>query len=415
MSKKYAIIALTGIAAVLAAAPSSKAAVTAANNYKQGKVYKITPKSKPFKNKYVKAPTYNKKTRTYFTIRSYMEKFQKAKKGTLVLKKGTYKITNTIQVPSNVTIILEKGAKIVKSNQTGTKKMKAATTIFQLIKPSNREKSNVYGGHNGEKNIHFVGKGSNVMDLKYLKANIAIVMGHNKDITVSGITFQNVNTGHFIEMDASLNVTISKCKFKNVKSGSDYVKEAINIDTPDKETNGFNNIWSKHDKTPNENVTISGCQFTNLGRAIGTHKYSASGDTQIYHRNIQILNCKISNMRWDSPIRVMNWKDSAIQNTVIQNVKQPGKSDTRGVLVSGAVNFTMAENIFIGMGRPAQCIAWKNDGPGSAYPITYNDFTEQNLADMATNKGKKLTERYIRISPEYNVFEYAQIITIKKA
>lgn len=67
------------------------------------------------------------------------------------------------------------------------------------------------------------------------------------------------------------------------------------------------------------------------------------------------------------------------------------------------------------MGRPAQCIAWKNDGPGSAYPITYNDFTEQNLADMATNKGKKLTERYIRISPEYNVFEYAQIITIKKA
>lgn len=31
MSKKYAIIALTGIAAVLAAAPSSKAAVTAAN------------------------------------------------------------------------------------------------------------------------------------------------------------------------------------------------------------------------------------------------------------------------------------------------------------------------------------------------------------------------------------------------
>ena len=104
------------------------------------------------------------------------------------------------------------------------------------------------------------------------------------------------------------------------------MKEAINIDTPDKETNGFNNIWSKHDKTPNENVTISGCQFTNLGRAIGTHKYSASGDTQIYHRNIQILNCKISNMRWDSPIRVMNWKDSAIQNTVIQNVKQPGKA-----------------------------------------------------------------------------------------
>ena len=80
MSKKYAIIALTGIAAVLAAAPSSKAAVTAANNYKQGKVYKITPKSKPFKNKYVKAPTYNKKTRTYFTTAPIWRSFRRQKR-----------------------------------------------------------------------------------------------------------------------------------------------------------------------------------------------------------------------------------------------------------------------------------------------------------------------------------------------
>ncbi len=75
----------------------------------------------------------------------------------------------------------------------------------------------------------------------------------------------------------------------------------------------------------------------------------------------------------------------------------------------------MAENTFIGMGRPAQCIAWKNDGPGSAYPITYNDFTEQNLADMATNKGKKTDRAVYPHQSEYNVFEYAQIITIKKA
>ena len=44
MSKKYALIALTGIAAGLAAAPSSNAAVTPVNYYKQGKVYTINPK-----------------------------------------------------------------------------------------------------------------------------------------------------------------------------------------------------------------------------------------------------------------------------------------------------------------------------------------------------------------------------------
>ena len=76
----------------------------------------------------------------YFTIRSYMEKFQKKGKGTLILKKGTYTITNTIHVPSNVTIIFEKGVKIVKGTKTNKKKMPAAITLFQLIRPSNAKK-----------------------------------------------------------------------------------------------------------------------------------------------------------------------------------------------------------------------------------------------------------------------------------
>lgn len=410
---KAAILTVVMFVAMAVYVPEAKAACVPENDYKQGKVYKITPKSKPTKaSKFAKSKLYNKKTKTYFTIRSYMEKFQKAKKGTLVLKKGTYYITNTIQVPSNVTIIFEKGVKLVKSNKTGTKKMKAATAIFHLIKPSNREKKNVYGGHNGERNIHFVGKGNVTVDLKYLKANIGIVMGHNSNVTVSNMKFKNVNTGHFIEMDACSDVSITGCSFSNVKVGSDYVKEAINIDTPDLETKGFNNAWSKHDKTPNENVTIANCSFTNLGRAIGTHKYSANDSQQIYHNNINILNCNIKNMKWDSPIRVMNWSNSSIQNTTFDTVKQSGKSDTRGVLLSGAVNFTLKNNAFIGMARPAQCIAWKNSGDGSNYPITYNDFTEQNLADMATNKGKNLSELFIRICKEYNVFEHAELIDI---
>ena len=61
---------------------------TEAKDYKQGKVYKITAKSKPLKaSKFTKSSLYNKKTRMYFTIRSYMEKFQKKGKGTLILKR----------------------------------------------------------------------------------------------------------------------------------------------------------------------------------------------------------------------------------------------------------------------------------------------------------------------------------------
>ena len=158
---------------------------TEAKDYKQGKVYKITAKSKPLKaSKFTKSSLYNKKTRMYFTIRSYMEKFQKKGKGTLILKKGTYTITNTIHVPSNVTIIFEKGVKIVKGTKTNKKKMPAAITLFQLIRPSNAKKKGVYSAYNGEKNIHFVGKGGVSIDMKYMKYGIAFDVAHNDGVTI---------------------------------------------------------------------------------------------------------------------------------------------------------------------------------------------------------------------------------------
>ncbi|MCR5690822.1 MAG: hypothetical protein K6G62_01190, partial [Eubacterium sp.] len=43
------------VAVGFVAVPQSKAAATAENNYKQGKVYKIGPKSKPYKKKKMKS------------------------------------------------------------------------------------------------------------------------------------------------------------------------------------------------------------------------------------------------------------------------------------------------------------------------------------------------------------------------
>ena len=389
----------------------------AENDYKQGKVYKISPKTKPLKaSNYRKSKLYNKKTKAYFTIRSYMEKFQKAGKGTLVLKKGTYTITNTIGVPSNVTIIFEKGVKLVKGTKTGKKKMPASISIFQLIRQSKMKKKGVYGGHDGEKNIHFVGKGGVTVDMKYMKGAIGIVMGHNQDVTVDRINFKNLNGGHFIEMDASSNISITNCSFKKAKKKSDYVKEAINLDTPDKTTHGFNSAWSKYDKTPNENITIKNCKFSELGRAVGTHKYSASGQKQIYHTNVVVQGNQISNMKYDAPIRVLNWKDSVVENNTITTVKQSGKKNTRGILVNGGVNVSVKNNRITGAGRAIQYTPWKNTGSGSQYPITYNTLTEQNLADITTNVAKKMAtgEYFVRINAKYNVFTNAKKINIKK-
>lgn len=398
-----------GKGATAGAAPSAK------NDYKQGKVYKITPKTEPLAaSKYNKSKLYNSKTKNFFTILSYMNQFEKSGKGTLVLKKGTYTITNVIWVPSNVTIIFEKGVKIVKGTKTGTSQMPAASSIFQLLRPSKSKKSAVYGKHNGEKNIHFVGKGNVTIDLKYDDTTVGIIMGHNVNVTVDNINFVNMNNGHFLEIDGTKNVKVTNCTFKNAKTKSDMVKEAINIDTPDKTTKGFNSPWSKMDKTPNEDLTIENCTFSAMGRAIGTHKYSAKGNTQIYHKRITLRNNKIRNMYWDSPIRIINWKDSVVENNTIDTVTQKDKADTRAILVSGAINISIKNNTLMNTARPIQFLAWKNPGDGSQYPITYNSLTDGNLSDLATNKAVNMStgEYYIRINSEYEVYNNPQIVDV---
>ena len=76
---------------------------------------------------------------------------------------------------------------------------------------------------------------------------------------------------------------------------------------------------------------------------------------------------------------------------------------------------SIKNNLFVDMKKAFQCIAWKNSGAGSKYPITYNKFTKQNLKDMETNVGWRLSsgEYFIRINKKYKVYSNAQKIKIK--
>ena len=90
--------------------------ITEAATYK---TYKISTKTKPVDKKYTKSKNYNSNTKHYYMLKSYLEKLEKNGGGTLVLEKGVYKITNTLCIPSNVTVRLRKGAvlkKIVNAN-----------------------------------------------------------------------------------------------------------------------------------------------------------------------------------------------------------------------------------------------------------------------------------------------------------
>lgn len=354
----------------------------------------------------LKYSTYNTYTKHYYLLRSYLEQLEKKGGGTLVLGKGTYTISNVLYVPSNTIIKMNNGVKLVKGTKTGTKKFNASKSMFQLIRPSKSSKKGVYGKYNGEKNIHFIGNGTVTIDLMKDKDSIAMIIGHNQNVTVENIQFKNMYSGHFIELDASKNVVIQNNKFIDSKAPDKKNKEAINIDTPDKSTKGWSEDWSTYDKTPNDGVIIEKNSFKNLDRAIGTHKYSEGK----YHNNVKIRNNTIDQTRLDA-IRVMNWSNAVIENNIIKNVNG-GNAGTRGILASGAKNPTFQNNTFQNVGRIMQFIAWKNDGPGSQYKITYNSLNEKNKTALKNNKAINTAETFIRINNQYNVFTHAEKIEL---
>lgn len=345
------------------------------------KTYTISPKSKPCNNWHI-----NKHNKHYIVLRSYMIRLEKKKGGTLVLKKGTYKISNTVYVPSNVTIKFKNGVKLIKHNKTGTKDYVAASSMFQLVRDSRSKKKNMTKKHNGEKNINFIGEGNVVLDMKnYNKGKspaLAIAMGNNTNVKIENIKFKNIKFGHFLEMDGCKNVTIQNCTFSDMKDNKYHNKEAINLDTNDPKRDGFASQWCTQDKTPNEDVTITRCRFENLVRAVGTHNFSGGK----YHDNIQITDNTVTNCM--SSFGILNWTNSTVSNNTITDCKSNSRYDYN-VFVAGASNLTLKDNVF----RNCSCgevvlrlYLSYNVGENRIYPNTKSNLSDKNMEDLESNE-----------------------------
>ena len=301
--------------------------------------YTITPKSKPYYKKWAKYSTYNKYSKHWYLFRSYMERFEKTGGGTLIVKKGTYSLPISVHVPSNVTFKFQDGVVIKKTTKTGSKKITANGSMFQLISPSKYKKENAVGNYNGTKNVKFIGNGK--VELRMVKKHNActIIMAQNQNVTFKNITFTN-GGGHYFELDASKKVTIDSCTFKKLTNDSKTC-EAINLDTPDKATGGFSFPWSKKDKKPNIDVTIKNCTFSDMNRAIGTHKYSQDKGKDMMHTNIKILNNNFNNIRgFEGAIMAFNWKDVTITGNTFTGTGTEEKTYAMAMLSVDSANIT---------------------------------------------------------------------------
>lgn len=374
------------------------------------KTYVISEKSKA-PVKYTKLATYNAKTNDYYVFRDVFETCAKNSGGKIVIKKGEYIITNPIYISSNTTVVLEDGVVIKKGSATGTTKLKASLSIFQLINPKYAKVDSHYSGYSGEHDITILGEGTATIDLDYYERGLGIVSGHNSNVTVKNIHFKNMNGGHFIEMDASDNTLIDGCTFENAKEwGRTAFKEAINIDTPDLVTKGFNNIWSSHDKTPNKNTHITNCTFQNLESGVGTHGVSKtqSPDTGLYdinqwHSNVTIDYCKFINIS-RTCLRVYGWKDFVIENNDFNNENiLKGSSIFEGWCVTNPTFKNNTMNNFSTIGTILAINYYtKKDGvivkvPGQDYEPNYSYVYEQNIVDFYYNSATNMDDARIYI------------------
>ena len=352
-----------------------------------GELFIISPDSNTYNGYYKKYNTYNKKTKGYYLLRSYLERLDTLKGGVLVLKCGTYTVTNTLCIPSNTTIILEDGATIVKSDDTGTKDLAATASLFQTVSYTNAAKEGVFKGYKGEHDIQILGEGTATIDLNDVACQ-GIAAAHCNRLTISGISFKNMNTYHFIELAGNANVNISGNYFYGYSASKTTRKEAINLDTPDAETHGFNQYWTSLDKTANKNVVISDNVFYNVECGIGTHKYSEGHP----HKNISILkNTFIDSATYS--IRCMNWENPTIRdNSFIYSA--PSEIAEITVILNGVKDPIITGNRFENLETPISFYHWKNSGYGKDYAPIYNEVSELCMTLLKSNYLVNVTNPY---------------------
>ena len=358
-----------------------------------GVAYLVSPEKKPFYDSYAARSDYNEYTRDYFLFRSALEKIAVAGGGMLIVSEGTYHITNTLCVPSNTTVLIEDGATIVKTDYTSDRWLTATQSLFQTVAYNHTQTK--FTKYNGEHDISFIGQGSATIDLNYIKST-AIMTAHCQNLCIRGITFKNMNTGHFIELDASKNVEIRDNVFTGYSVSPTQRKEAINIDTPDAETHGFTQGWTSYDMTPDKNVKICGNVFEHLETAIGTHKYSEGK----YHTNIEISGNTFVDVS-TYVVRMMNWKNCSVTDNYFLLWEIPENAEVKAVIINGALNPTVTGNRFIGYTTAISCSHWKNSGSGKIYAETLNKISKKNITAMKDNIVKNCTNNYFEIYPVY--------------
>lgn len=344
----------------------------------------LRPETRPYRERYTDEDTYHGNTKGYYQLRSYMEQLEYCGGGTLTLKKGTYYISNAVCIPSNVKIVFEDGVVIKKTKAIYQTELDNHKVIFIFVPPSKEKKKESVSGYGGTHDVTMTGIGNVVIDCNNKLPGRGMDMGHCRNIVIENLTFHNQYGSHYIELNSSQNVIVRNCnfwKFRDYKG--DTYKEAINIDGTDYAVNGFNHVWSKHDKTVCQNIEITNCKFTDLGTAIGSHTYVANQGQQCYHTNIRITN-NVFFGSTNCAIRALNWKNVLIADNSFRDIGIQNGAKNFSIFMGGVIDATVTRNAFANVYVPVtirQQIQYELERK-AGYPISECQITDKNWEDL---------------------------------
>lgn len=344
----------------------------------------LRPETRPYRERYTDEDTYRGNTKGYYQLRSYMEQLEYCGGGTLTLKKGTYYISNAVCIPSNVKIVFEDGVVIKKTKAIYQTELDNHKVIFIFVPPSKEKKKESVSGYGGTHDVTMTGIGNVVIDCNNKLPGRGMDMGHCRNIVIENLTFHNQYGSHYIELNSSQNVIVKNCnfwKFRDYKG--DTYKEAINIDGTDYAVNGFNHVWSKHDKTVCQNIEITNCKFTDLGTAIGSHTYVANQGQQCYHTNIRITN-NVFFGSTNCAIRALNWKNVLIADNSFRDIGIQNGAKNFSIFMGGVIDATVTRNAFANVYVPVtirQQIQYELERK-AGYPISECQITDKNWEDL---------------------------------
>ena len=285
------------------------------------RTFTVSSKTIPCSSSYRQKPYYNKKTKQYYMINSYMRRLSTTG-GTLKLKKGTYKIPGTIYVPSNVKIVCANGVKIKKTKATGTKKVKSTKFLFQMISEEKASGKQNTGKYAASKNASIQGNGKVIFDMGNVNGATAVFVGHASGITVSGVRFRNKKGGSYIWIEGSKNISVRQCVFERKKDVSGLKNRmAVRLETSNQTTSVFSGKWYKKDNTVNKKVKIENNQFLGADVGIGTTKsvvLEKNKQTKEYYQtSITIAANTFTNTK-KAPIYAVLWKKPTIKKNVVK-------------------------------------------------------------------------------------------------